>query len=173
MEDTYNFYIDKNRNNKYNTELSVIPHHPILNDQSDSIVKIKLCDFKFLNNIYNISSTLMNNQFNIRRYSKTYTYQFGSGFYFDDTGFFNDQNALIVDEVVQSNFNVSKIAYNDLTLTYYNVNTITDDTASYWKNILNNTTDSATRKMRIEKDNSYFQLKIDNDDILTKLKLSV
>jgi hypothetical protein len=168
----HNFYLDKRKTNKLDEHIDIILDYPI-EVRDDEYLKVKLCDFKFLNNIYNISSTLMNNQFNIRRYSKTYTYQFGSGFYFDDTGFFNDQNALIVDEVVQSNFNVSKIAYNDLTLTYYNVNTITDDTASYWKNILNNTTDSATRKMRIEKDNSYFQLKIDNDDILTKLKLSV
>ena len=78
MEDTYNFYIDKKHSNKYNTELSVIPHHPIINDQDDSIVKIKLLDFKFLNTFYNISSTLVNNQFNIRRTSKTYTYEYGS-----------------------------------------------------------------------------------------------
>lgn len=168
----FDFYVDKRKNNKNDEYLDIILDYPIEIDESEYL-KVKLVDFKFLNNLYNISSTLMNNQFNIRRYSKTYTYTFGSGFYFDDTGFFNDQNALIVDEVVQSNFNTSKIAYDDLTLTYYNVNTITDDTASYWKNILNNTTDSATRKMRIEKDNSYFQLKIDNDDILTKLKLSV
>ena len=73
MEQVYDFYIDKNKNNKFNTELCVIPHHPILNDYEDSIIKIKLLDFKFLNTFYNISSTLVNNQFNIRKTSKTYS----------------------------------------------------------------------------------------------------
>jgi len=150
MEDIYEFYIDKNKNNKYNTELSVIPHHPILNDYEDSIIKIKLLDFNFLNTFYNISSTLVNNKFNIRKTSKTYSITGYIGeLYLTNQGFFNDQNVLLVSEVIDVTLHKSTITYNNTSLTYYNTSTITDDTQSYWVNILNNTPDT-NRKMELQ-----------------------
>ena len=62
----YSFYVDKKKNNLDNKELIVIPQYPIINDPEESILKLKLINFKFLNNIYNISNNLMNNKFNIR-----------------------------------------------------------------------------------------------------------
>tara|TARA_R100000742_G_C4279592_1_gene104632 strand:- start:9326 stop:10735 length:1410 start_codon:yes stop_codon:yes gene_type:complete len=148
--ETYDYYIDKNKNNKYNSELSVIPHHPIINDQDYSILKIKLLDFKFLNSFYNISSTLVNNQFNIRRTTKTYTITGYTGeLYLTNEGFFNDQNELIVSEVIDITLHKSTITYDNTSITYYNTATITDDTLSYWQNILNNTQDTS-RKMELQ-----------------------
>ncbi len=148
--ETYDFYIDKNKNNKYNTELSVIPHHPIINKQDEVVVKIKLLDFKFLNTFYNISAILVNNQFNIRKTTKTYTITGYTGqLYLTNTGFFDEQNVLIVNEVIDVTLHKSTITYDNTSITYYNTATITDDTLSYWVNILNNTPDTS-RKMELQ-----------------------
>src|SRR5210317_1579118 len=150
MDQVFDFYIDKKANNAYNTELSVIPHYPILNDYEESLIKIKLLDFKFLNTFYNISATLVNNQFNIRRTSKTYTITGYTGeLFLTDEGFFNDQNALIVNEVIDFTLHKSTITYDNTSLTYYNTSLITDDTLSYWVNILNTTPDT-NRKMELQ-----------------------
>jgi len=164
----YNYYIDKRKNNKLDDFIDIHLEHPIETTNYEYL-KVKLCDFKFLNNIFNISSTLMNNQFNIRRYSKTYTYQFGSELYLSDEGFFDDQNALLVSEVIDTTLNSSKITYDDLTLTYYN-NTITDDTQSYWKNILSDTVDNTNRKMEVIKDTSFFEFETTNNEKITSLE---
>jgi len=146
----YSFYVDKNKNNLNNKELIVIPSHPIINDPEESVLKLKLVDFKFLNNIYNISANLVNNQFNIRRTTKTYTITGYTGeLYLTNQGFFNDQNALLVNEVIDVTLHKSTITYDNTSLTYYNTSLITDDTQSYWVNILNDTPDT-NRKMELQ-----------------------
>jgi hypothetical protein len=56
----YNFYVDKIKNNKNNKYLEIKPNYPIeLTD--NQYATVKLCDFKYLNNLYNISETLQNN----------------------------------------------------------------------------------------------------------------
>jgi len=150
----YNYYIDKRSKNKNDEFIDINLDFPIETTDYEYL-KIKLCDFKFLNNIYNISSTLMNNQFNIRRYSKTYTYTYGSELYLTDTGFFDDQNALIVSEVIDVTLHKSTIAYDTTSLTYYNTADITDDTVSYWVNILNGTVDT-NRKMKLHETYIFF-----------------
>ncbi len=145
----YNYYIDKRKNNKLDDFIDIHLEHPIETTNYEYL-KVKLCDFKFLNNIFNISSNLMNNQFNIRRYSKTYTYVWGgSELFLTDEGFFDDQNALLVSEVVDATQHKSTITYDNTSLTYYNTATITDDTQSYWENILNDTPDT-NRKMELQ-----------------------
>lgn len=144
----YDFYIDKRKNNKDDYYADVILDFPI-EIADGEYLKVKLVDFKFLNNLYNISSTLMNNAFNIRRYSKTYTYTFGSQLYLTNQGFFDDQNALLVSEVIDTTLHQSTISYDNTSLTYYNTADITDDTLSYWVNILNDTADT-NRKMKLQ-----------------------
>ena len=148
----YDFYLDKRKNNKKDEYVDIILDYPIeIND--GEYLKVKLVDFKFLNNLYNISSTLMNNAFNIRRYSKTYTYTYGgSELFLTDTGFFDDQNALLVNEVISLYTHQSSITYDNTTLTYYNAADITDDTASYWQNIL---TDSAFIDTKMKMQDTY------------------
>ena len=153
--ETYEFYIDKRKNSKYNSDLTVLPDHPIISNQEDHIIKIKLVDFKFLNNIYNISSSLVNNQFNIRRTSKTYTYEYGgSVLYIDDTGFYDNQNVLIATQTIDGTNNTDTITKNELSLVYFHplINEI-----SYWVNILNSTYDTS-RKMEIQQNTKYFEI---------------
>ncbi len=145
----FNYYIDKRKNHKDDNYVNIILDYPI-EVGDDYYLKVKLCDFKFLNNIYNISANLMNNQFNIRRYSKTYTITGYTGeLYLTDEGFFDDQNALLVSEVIDTTLHKSTITYNNISLTYYNASLITDDTQSYWVNILSDTID-VNRKMELQ-----------------------
>ena len=161
----YDFYLDKRKNNKKDGYVDIILDYPIeIND--GEYLKVKLVDFKFLNNLYNISSTLMNNAFNIRRYSKTYTYTYGgSELFLTDTGFFDDQNALLINEVISLYTHQSSITYDNTTLTYYNTADITDDTASYWVNIFNNTVD-VSRKMKLQDTYVNF-IEITSDERIT------
>jgi hypothetical protein len=73
MMGTFDFYIDKRKYNKIDKHIDIKLDYPI-EIKDYEYLKVKLVDFKFLNNIYNISKNLMNNQFNIRSYSKTYQY---------------------------------------------------------------------------------------------------
>jgi hypothetical protein len=141
MEDIQTYYIDKNKHCKYSNEITVIPEYPIITDLDDHKIFLKLNNFKILNNIFNISTNLVNNQFNIRRTSKTFSFTYGSELYLTDTGFFDDQNALLVNEAIDITLHKSTISYDNTSLTYYNTADITDDTANYWQNILNNTPD--------------------------------
>ena len=145
----FDFYIDKRKKHKNDNYVNIILDYPI-EVNYDEYLKVKLCDFKFLNNIYNISSTLMNNQFNIRRYEKTYTITGYTGqLFLTDTGFFDDQNALLVSETIDTTLHQSTITYDNTSLTYYNTSLITDNTQSYWVNILNDTPDT-NRKMELQ-----------------------
>ena len=147
----YNYYIDKRKNNKSDDFIDIHLEHPIETTNYEYL-KVKLCDFKFLNNIFNISGNLMNNKFNIRRYSKTYinTGYGGGELFLTDEGFFNDQNALLVNEVIDITQHKSTITYDNTSLTYYNTADITSDTETYWQNILSDTIDGSTRKMKLQ-----------------------
>ena len=164
----YSFYVDKRKNNLNNKELIVIPQHPIINDPEESILKLKLLNFKFLNNIYNISNDLVNNKFNIRRTTKTYTITGYTGeLYLTDEGFFNDQNQLIVNEVIDVTSHKSTITYDNTSLTYYNTSTITDDTSNYWVNILSDTVDT-NRKMELQGTYvNFFEITSQNESIFS------
>ena len=160
----YDFYVDKKRFHKQDSFVDIILDYPI--DVTEyEYLRVKLCDFKFLNNIYNISSSLMNNQFNIRRYSKTYTITGYTGqLFLTDEGFFDDQNALLVSETIDTTLHQSTITYDNTSLTYYNTSLITDDTLSYWVNILNDTPDT-NRKMELQ--DSYGNIfEIASDEII-------
>jgi len=160
----YNYYIDKRKNNKSDDFIDIHLEHPIETTNYEYL-KVKLCDFKFLNNIFNISGNLMNNKFNIRRYSKTYinTGYGGGELFLTDEGFFNDQNALLVNEVIDITQHKSTITYDNTSLTYYNTADITSDTETYWQNILSDTIDGSTRKMKLQDTYIYF-IEITSDE---------
>ena len=162
MQDIQTYYIDKNKHCKYSNEITVIPEYPIITDLDDHKIFLKLNNFKILNNIFNISTNLLNNQFNIRRTSKTFSFTYGSELYLTDTGFFDDQNALLVNEVIDVTLHKSTISYDNTSLTYYNTADITDDSANYWQNILNDTPD-ITRKMKLH-DTYIFFIEIECTD---------
>jgi len=60
MSETYSFYIDKAKNNKNSNHIDVIIPYPIIANNKEKL-SIKMIDFKYLNNVYNISSQLQNN----------------------------------------------------------------------------------------------------------------
>jgi len=67
----YDFYVDKIKKNKDNKYLEIKPDYPIeLKD--NQYATVKLCDFKYLNNLYNISNTLQNNTLVLKRTDYSY-----------------------------------------------------------------------------------------------------
>lgn len=60
----YNFYVDKEVNNKNSDYIDVKLQYPI-NIIDDEYLKIKVIDLQYLNNMYNVSSVLQNNIFNL------------------------------------------------------------------------------------------------------------
>lgn len=67
----YDFYVDKVKKNKDNKYLEIKPDYPIeLKD--NQYATVKLCDFKYLNNLYNISNTLQNNTLVLKRTEYSY-----------------------------------------------------------------------------------------------------
>lgn len=70
----YNFYIDKNKDNKYNNYIDVKLDHPII-CYDDEYLKIKILDIQYLNNLYNVSSKLQNNIIKINRTTFIYDQQ--------------------------------------------------------------------------------------------------
>jgi len=67
----YNFYVDKEVNNKNNDYIDVKLQYPI-NIIDDEYLKIKVIDLQYLNNMYNVSSVLQNNIFNLEVTPFTY-----------------------------------------------------------------------------------------------------
>ena len=73
----YDFYVDKVKKNKNNKYLEIKPDYPIeLKD--DQYACVKLCDFKYLNNLYNISETLQNNILVLYRTEYSYDVNVGT-----------------------------------------------------------------------------------------------
>ena len=68
----YNFYLDKRKNNEFSSDINVKLEHPI-EVKDNEYLKIKLCDFKYLNNKYNISDNLQNNIIILRKTPYNYT----------------------------------------------------------------------------------------------------
>ena len=73
----YDFYIDKNTNNKNQKTLEIKPLYPIeLKD--NEYATIKLCDFSYLNNQYNISENLKNNTLILKQNDYSYDITIGT-----------------------------------------------------------------------------------------------
>jgi len=164
---TYDFYIDKRKNNKNDNFVDIILDYPI-EIKDYEYLKVKLVDFKFLNNIYNISANLMNNQFNIRSYSKIYTYTTSAipeytddGFYrplgsnaFDESG-----NVFVTDDIVANTSTLSTIDKNHSYVYYSDLITSSPTPPDYWwKNIFADNTTPNSRRMLLEKDLKYIEV---------------
>ena len=73
----YDFYIDKQANNKGEKVLQLKPMYPIELAHNE-YATIKLCDFSYLNNQYNISENLKNNTLVLKRTEFSYNITIGS-----------------------------------------------------------------------------------------------
>ena len=73
----YDFYVDKISKYHNNKFLEIKPDYPIeLKD--DQYACVKLCDFKYLNNLYNISNILQNNVLVLKRTDYSYNITIGT-----------------------------------------------------------------------------------------------
>ena len=178
---TYDFYIDKRKNNKNDNFVDIILDYPI-EIKDYEYLKVKLVDFKFLNNIYNISANLMNNQFNIRSYSKIYTYTTSAipeytddGFYrplgsnaFDESG-----NVFVTDDIVANTSTLSTIDKNHSYVYYSDLITSSPTPPDYWwKNIFADNTTPNNRRMLLEKDLKYIEVVDTANRAITYFNLS-
>lgn len=73
----YDFYVDKAKKNKENKYLEIKPDFPI-ELRENQYCCVKLCDFKYLNNLYNISDTLQNNVLVLKRTEYSYGVNVGT-----------------------------------------------------------------------------------------------
>jgi len=71
MTEIYSFYIDKAKNNKNSNHIDVNIPYPIIANNKEKL-SIKMIDFKYLNNVYNISQELQNNTITLRKERDTY-----------------------------------------------------------------------------------------------------
>jgi len=71
MSETFDFFIDKAKNNKNSNHIDINIPYPIQCSNKEKL-SIKMIDFKYLNNVYNISSTLQNNTITLRKERDTY-----------------------------------------------------------------------------------------------------
>jgi len=71
MTETFDFFIDKSKNNKNSNHIDINIPYPIQCSNKEKL-SIKMIDFKYLNNVYNISSALQNNIITLRKERDTY-----------------------------------------------------------------------------------------------------
>ena len=64
----FNFYINKKLNNEYDSYVKIKPEVPLICSENECF-KIKLVDFSYLNNEYNVSSKLQNNTIKLEKTS--------------------------------------------------------------------------------------------------------
>ena len=179
---TFDFYIDKRKYNLNNNKVDIVLQHPILIDAEREYLKVKLVDFKYLNNLYNISGTLMNNEFNIRSYSRTYTYTITeNGIYTDDLFYTpNGSNAFDTGGYVIAtedfNANTSTLSTIEKTHTYvYHSDLITYTPVfpeRWWKNIFASNTTPNSRRMLLERNLKYIVINDTVSTLITHFNLS-
>ena len=69
---TYNFYVDKKHHNKNDKHIDIKLDYPIEITESQYLT-VKLANFKYFNNLYNISQALQNNIITLRKTPYNYT----------------------------------------------------------------------------------------------------
>ena len=181
MTTVYDFYTDKRKNNKKDNFIDIILDYPI-EIKDYEYLKVKLVDFKFLNNIYNISANLMNNQFNIRSYSKIYTYTTTVIPEYTDDGFYSpggsnafDTSGYVIatDDIVANKSTLSTIEKNHSYIYYSDlITTVLTHPNYYWKNIFADNTTPNSRRMLLEKDLKYIEIVDTSNRAITYFNLS-
>jgi hypothetical protein len=163
MSDIYNFYIEKN--NETTNELIVRPDYPIICSDKERL-SVKLVDFKHLNSIYNISSTLHNNAFALTNYVPEYvvletteytTRLSGTTYLHNIINSTSDEFSTFIRTFdVPSNVEIiESTSGNSLyRLYYYNINNV--PTSTYWeKSVIRSDFYNADYSLEFEKDNSW------------------
>ena len=178
---TFDFYLDKRKYNKNDKHIDIKLDYPI-EIKDYEYLKVKLVDFKFLNNIYNISANLMNNQFNIRSYSKIYQYittihneYTDDGFYtpFGSNAFDTGGFVVVTDDINANTSTLSTIEKNHSYVYYSDLITSSPTPPDYWwKNIFADNTTPNSRRMLLEKDLKYIEIQDTDNRIIMFFNVS-
>lgn len=174
MMTCWDFYVDKRKYNKDTNKVDIVLDYPISINKEWEYLKVKLVDFKFLNTIYNISALLRNNQFNIRSYSKIYTYTTTENEQYTEEGFYTGTNAVITDDIENNTSTLSTIDKAHSYIYYSNlITSVLTPPNYYWKNIFAvSNTDPDNRRMLLEKDLKYIEIVDTDNRIITHFNLS-
>ena len=105
---TYNFYVDKKHHNKNDKYIDIKLDYPIEINESQYLT-VKLANFKYFNNLYNISQALQNNIITLRKtpynYTQIFNYENLQSFNLINEFFDNiDLNALKAGVLEDNNF---------------------------------------------------------------------
>jgi len=176
MSETYSFYIDKAKNNKNSNHIDVNIPYPIIANNKEKL-SIKMIDFKYLNNVYNISQELQNNTITLRKERDTYNPTITSQLRLPlDTILFKaDLPTVLKDDAV---LDVS-VALNKQTITSANYkityfNSYITNNFNYFKNVF--IPDNQTNKIiQFANPNSYFILEtsVIQDMVITGYSFAV
>jgi len=120
MSETYSFFIDKSKNNKNSNHIDINIPYPIQCSNKEKL-SIKMIDFKYLNNVYNISQALQNNTITLQKTPTVFTGFITGQELLDFSGFFKEDLITLKDDVVSSwnGFtNVETIENNTFIISY-------------------------------------------------------
>jgi hypothetical protein len=99
MSEIYTFYIDKAKNNKNSNHIDVIIPYPIIANNKEKL-SIKMIDFKYLNNIFNISSALQNNTITLQKTPTVYTGYITGQTFIEFFAFFKEDLFSLKDDII-------------------------------------------------------------------------
>jgi len=116
MSETFDFFIDKSKNNKNSNHIDINIPYPIQCSNKEKL-NIKMIDFKYLNNVYNISSALQNNTITLQKTPIIFTGYITGQELLQFSSFFKDDNFITLNDNVVSSWNG-----------FTNVETIENDT---------------------------------------------
>jgi len=176
MTEIYSFYIDKAKNNKNSNHIDVNIPYPIIANNKEKL-SIKMIEFKYLNNVYNISSALQNNTITLRKERDTYnpTIISQERLSLDTILFKADLPTVLKDDAVLDvsvALNKQTITSTNYKITYFN-SYITNN-FNYFKNVFipNNQTNKITEFANLD---SYFILEtsVIQDMVITGYSFAV
>ena len=106
MSEIFDFYIDKRKTNPNDNFLDVILPFPIEANEKQNLA-IKIVNFKYLNNVYNISQELGNNIFNFDKTPIIYDGTIGSEVNIDYSTEFYDTDYIALKSSVNTTYSVA------------------------------------------------------------------
>jgi len=120
MSETYSFYIDKAKHNKNSNHIDINIPYPIQCSNKEKL-SIKMIDFKYLNNVYNISSALQNNTITLQKTPTVFTGYITGQTLIEFYAFFKEDLVTLKDDIVSgwNGFtNVETIENDTFTISY-------------------------------------------------------
>lgn len=163
----YNFYIDKKLNNPNDNFVDIKLEYPLICDETTEHFKIKLIDFSYLNNQFNISSELENN---IISFQKT---PIQKQIILTDIPNTYDFSSLIANDIFSENatieYTMSSTSITGNNFVVYYIDNFTTEGVNNFKNIFN-----GNEKLTMINNNKYFIVgSINNLFLLKRISIGI